>query len=116
MGRKRGAERHNKQIELVAYPDDEGNVLRVRGELSPGSIRAIRRAPASAAASAEDAAKRRAEILFERLVASWEIAGLPLDDQKLLLGRYRMATAEERRWVDRTLAQHAERHLPELGS
>ena len=57
---------------------------------------------------------RREEMLFERLVASWEIAGLPLDDQKLLLGRFRMADARERDWVRRTIAQHVERHIPEL--
>jgi hypothetical protein len=53
-------------------------------------------------------------MLFERLTVNWQIAGLPLRDQKLLLGRYRMASAEERRWVQRTIAQHLERHIPEL--
>ena len=45
---------------------------------------------------------------------SWEIAGLPLDDQKMLLGRYRMATPTTRAWVRRTIAEHLERHIPEL--
>ncbi len=53
-------------------------------------------------------------MLFERLVVGWEVAGLPLDDQKLLLGRYRMADATEREWVRRTIAEHVERHIPEL--
>ena len=43
--------------------------------------------------SVEDAWRRRSELLFERLVVRWEIAGLPLDDQKMLIGRYRMADA-----------------------
>jgi len=46
------------------------------------------------------------EFLFERLVVRWEIAGLPLEDQKELLGRYRMASAEERRRVRDALAEH----------
>ena len=44
----------------------------------------------------------------------WEIAGLPLTDQKMLLGRYRMADAETQHWVRRTIAEHLERHIPEL--
>ena len=44
----------------------------------------------------------------------WEIAGLPLTEQKMLLGRYRMADAETQRWVRQTIAEHLERHIPEL--
>jgi hypothetical protein len=32
----------------------------------------------------------------------------------MMLGRYRMADAEERAWVRRTIAAHLERHIPEL--
>ena len=53
-------------------------------------------------------------MLFERLAVSWEIAGLPLEDQKMLLGRYRMADAETQAWVRRTITEHLERHIPEL--
>jgi hypothetical protein len=53
-------------------------------------------------------------MLFEHLVTSWEVAGLPLDDQKMLLGRYRMASADEQRWVRETIAAHVERHIPAL--
>jgi hypothetical protein len=89
-------------------------VLTLRGELSTGTIAKIRDRPGRAAASAEDAWHRRAEMLFERLAVSWEIAGLPLDDQKMLLGRYRMADAETQAWVRRTIAAHVEQHIPEL--
>jgi hypothetical protein len=51
-------------------------------------------------------------MLFERLATSWEIAGLPLDDQKLLLGRYRMADAATQQWVQRTIRTHLDRFLP----
>ena len=81
------------------YADADGNVLTLRQRLSPATIRKLGRAPASAAASAEDAWQRREEALFERLAVRWEIAGLPIDGQAMLLGRYRMASAEERRWV-----------------
>jgi hypothetical protein len=54
------------------------------------------------------------ELLFERLVVRWEIAGLPLDGQKELLGRYRMASAEERRLVREVLAEHIRKRYPDL--
>ena len=67
--------------------------------------------PASAAASLEDAWARREEALFERLAVSWTIAGLPLEEQKMLLARYRMASPDERRWVRETIAAHLARGL-----
>ncbi len=97
------------------YTDQEGNVLTLRRELSEGTVRKLGEPPASAAASAEDAWQRREEALFERLAVRWEIAGLPIDGQKMLLGRYRMASAAERRWVRETIARHLEEHIPELG-
>jgi hypothetical protein len=68
------------------------------------------------ASSLDDAWKRRTEMLFERLVVRWEIAGLPLTEQAMLLGRYRMADAETQRWVRETIARHVERYLPELSA
>jgi hypothetical protein len=44
----------------------------------------------------------------------WEIAGLPLTDQKMLLGRLRMADPAEQQWVRETIAGHLERYIPEL--
>jgi hypothetical protein len=96
------------------YTDPEGNVLTLRQSLSAGTIAKIGEPPVGAAASLEDAWRRRSEVLFERLVVSWEIAGLPLDDQKMLLGRYRMADAETQRWVRQTIATHLETYIPEL--
>jgi hypothetical protein len=93
------------------YRDEEGNVLTLRDELSPGTLRKLGELDAKPAASAEDRAQRRAEFLFERLVVRWEIAGLPLQGQKELLGRYRLAGSAEREAVRRTLAEHlAQRH------
>ena len=106
--------RERAPVETFDYTDPEGNVLTLRGELSDGTIRRIVKNRGVAAASTDDDWRRRTEMLFERLAVSWEIAGLPLDDQKMLLGRYRMADAETQRWVRRTLTEHVERHIPEL--
>jgi hypothetical protein len=115
VAKKRKNKRPSRQKSIVVdYTDPEGNVLSLRQSLSAGTIRKIGEPPASHAASVEDAWRRRTEVLFERLVTGWEIAGLPLDDQKMLLGRYRMADAETQEWVRRTIAEHVERHIPEL--
>jgi hypothetical protein len=112
--RRKQSKRPREKAPTVSYPDPEGNVLMLRETLSAATIAKIGESPASHAASLEDAWARREETLFERLAVSWEIAGLPLDDQKMLLGRYRMADAETRAWVRGTIATHLERHIPEL--
>jgi hypothetical protein len=98
------------------YTDAEGNVLSLRQSLSAGTIAKIGEAPAGAAASLDDAWRRRTEMLFERLVVRWEIAGLPLTEQAMLLGRYRIADADTQRWVRETIAAHLELHIPELSA
>jgi hypothetical protein len=95
------------------YRDDEGNVLTLRDELSAGTLAQLERLDASPASSAEDRWQRRAEFLFERLAVRWELAGLPLEGQKELLGRYRMASADERRWVRQALDEHMRAMHPE---
>lgn len=114
MAKRRKQQRRRPKAVTVDYADPEGNVLTLRESLSAGTIAKIGEPPAAAAASLEDAWRRRSEVLFERLVVRWEIAGLPLDDQKMLLGRFRMADAETQRWVRQTMAEHLERHIPEL--
>jgi hypothetical protein len=112
---KRGKRRDRREpAETFDYTDPEGNVLTLRGELSAGTIRKLRDRQGGAATSTEDEWHRRTEMLFERLAVRWEIAGLPLDDQRMLLGRYRMADPEMQRWVRRTVTEHLERHIPEL--
>jgi hypothetical protein len=114
VAKRKKQRRQRQQVPRVDYTDPEGNVLTLRGSLSAGTIAKIGEAPTSHAASLEDAWQRRSEALFERLAVSWEIAGLPLTEQKMLLGRYRMADAETQRWVRQTIADHLERHIPEL--
>jgi hypothetical protein len=111
---KRKRRRQREPDATSEYRDSDGNVLVLRQTLSPGTIGKLAEPPASAAASIEDAWQRREEALFERLAVRWEIAGLPIDDQAMLLGRYRMATPDERRWVRETIDAHIRRHLPEL--
>jgi hypothetical protein len=98
----------------VEYADAEGNVLTLRETLSRGTIAKLEEGPATAATTQEDAWRRRSEQLFERLAVSWEIAGLPLTDQKMLLGRYRMADPATQQWVRETIEAHLRRYIPEL--
>lgn len=98
----------------VDYSDAEGNLLTLRQSLSAGTIAKIGEPPTSAAASLDDAWRRRSELLFERLAVRWTISGLPLEDQKMMLGRYRMADQATQRWVRETIATHLARHIPEL--
>ncbi len=111
---KRKKRRARPKAATVEYRDPEGNVLTLRESLSPGTIAKLGEGPATAATSQDDAWRRRSELLFERLAVRWEIAGLPLDDQKMLLGRYRMADSATQDWVRETIDAHLQRHIPEL--
>jgi hypothetical protein len=111
---KRRKRRPREKPATIDYVDADGNTLMLRRSLSAGTIAKIGEGPASAAASLDDAWRRRYELLFERLAVRWEITGLPLTDQKMLLGRYRMADQATQQWVRETIAAHLERHIPEL--
>jgi hypothetical protein len=114
MAKRKKQRRPREKTPTIDYVDPEGNVLTLRQTLSAGTIAKVGEPPAGEATSLDDAWRRRSELLFERLVVRWEIAGLPLAEQKMLLGRYRMADAETQRWVRQTIAQHLERHIPEI--
>jgi hypothetical protein len=114
-GRKRSKGGGDPTPALVSeYRDGEGNVLTLRDELSAGTLKGLERMEAKAAASAEDRWQRRVEYLFERLAVRWEIAGLPLEGQRELLGRYRMASSDERRAVRAALAEHLGARYPDV--
>lgn len=111
--RNRGGEAPGERVvaSTTDYPLEDG-VLTLRDELSAGSLRAIEALDSKPAAGAEDRWQRRSELLFEGLAVRWEIAGLPLEGQRELLGRYRMASAEERSAVREALEEHLRaRHL-----
>jgi transposase InsO family protein len=88
------------------YTDPDGNVLTLRDSLSAGTLRKLEEGVGSAASTTDDVWQRRGELLFERLAVGWTISSLPLSGQKELLGRYRMADSDTRRWVRETLEQH----------
>jgi hypothetical protein len=96
------------------YSDEDGNVLTLRDSLSAGTLRSLEKLDAKPAASADDRWQRRVELLFEHLAVRWEIAGLPLEGQKELLDRYRMASSDERREVRAALAAHLSERYPDV--
>ena len=113
--RRRGAE------ELAApetpYRSPDGDVLVLRGAMSPATRRsyATTLAGGGPAATREDAWQRGVEFLFERLAVRWEIAGAePITKQKELLGRFRFASPAERAWIRDVLRDHLAEHFPEL--
>jgi hypothetical protein len=112
--RSRGEGGAAKEVSTSSYTDADGNVLALRDELSAGTLRGLEQLDAKPAATAEDRWQRRVEYLFERLAVSWAISGLPLEGQRELLGRYRMASSDERRAVQAALAEHLGKRYPDL--
>lgn len=95
------------------YADAEGNVLTLRGSLTPKSRRRLVET-LEGGTHQDDAWQRAVELLFQQLAVSWTIAGLPTCGQQQLLGRYRMASTQERRFVRDSLRTHLAEHFPEL--
>jgi hypothetical protein len=112
--------RRRGQLDALAAPESEyrspaGDLLVLRGSMTPATRREYAAAAAGAPLSREDAWQRAVEFLFERLAVRWEIAGTePITKQKELLGRFRFATADERRWIRDVLREHLAEHFPEL--
>jgi hypothetical protein len=98
------------------YTDPDGNVLTLRGSLTPGSRRAYAEALAGSPLSREDAWQRAGELLFERLAVRWTIAGAPIERQRELLARFRAASAHERAWVREVLREHCAEHFPDVSA
>ena len=115
MGRRsRRRGREPLAAPAVDYTDPEGNVLALRGSLSPATRREYAQVAAGSPLSREDAWQRAVEFLFERLAVRWTIAGLAIERQAELLGRYRMASGEERTWIRDVLRKHVAEHFPDL--
>jgi hypothetical protein len=103
------------------YADGDGNLLVLRGSLTPAAraeyaqtLAGLAGPGARAAATQEDAWQRAVELLFERLAVSWTIAGAPIERQNDLLARFRAASPQERAWVRETLREHCAEHFPEV--
>jgi hypothetical protein len=105
--------REKLAVPTAEYRDADGNVLTLRGMLKPGARREYADILAGGL-NREDAWQRATELLFERLAVAWTVSGVEITRQKELLGRYRMATTDERRFVRDALREHAAEHFPEL--
>lgn len=111
--------RRHRQRERIAaptsdYSDAEGNVLTLRGSLTPAARREYAGVLAGSPLSREDAWQRAVELLFERLAVRWVLAGAPIERQQELLARYRFASADERAWIRDVLRRHVAEHFPDV--
>ena len=96
------------------YEDAEGSVLVLRGAMT-AATRAEYAKVRAGGLSQEDAWQRSVEFLFERLAVRWEIAGTePIERQRDLLARYRLAAGDERAWIREVLRMHLAAHFPDL--
>ncbi len=96
------------------YRDDEGNVLTLRGSMSPLTRPKYAATLHDQRRSTDDSWQRAVEFLFERLVERWEIYGVPTEGQAELLQRFRVASPDERRWIRDVLRRHVATNFPEL--
>jgi hypothetical protein len=111
--RRRGAD--TLKAPESEYTSPSGDVLALRGAMTPATRQEYAAAMAGSPLSQEDAWQRGVEFLFERLATRWEIAGTdPITKQKELLARYRFATQDERRWVRDALREHLTAHFPDV--
>ena len=115
MGRRSRASR--KRDKLAApeseYTDADGNVLALRGSLTPATRREYAGLRAGGS-TREDTWHREVEFLFERLAVRWVIAGIETTKQKDLLARFRIATPAERAWIRDVLREHVAEWFPDV--
>jgi hypothetical protein len=115
---KRARQREKLSAPSSEYTDAAGNVLTLRGSLTPGArveyAQTLSGAGARAAATQDDVRERALELLFERLAVRWVLAGAPIERQRELLARFRVASAEERAWVRTALREHCAEWFPDV--
>lgn len=110
--RNRGAGRIS--ADTTDYRDAEDNVLTLRGSMSALTRRKYAGVLHDQRKSTDDSWHRAVEFLFERLAERWTIYDIPTEGQKELLLRYRMASADERRWIRDVLREHIATHFPDV--
>ena len=119
MGR-RARQREKLAAPSSDYADALGNVLTLRGSLTPAARREYAETLSGiggrAAYTKEDTWQRAVELLFERLAVRWVIAGVPIERQRELLMRFRGASAAERTWVREALREHCSEHFPDVNA
>jgi hypothetical protein len=115
---KRKRAREKLSAPVGEYTDPEGNVLTLRGSLTPGARREYAQTltgeAGRPASTQEDAWQRAVELLFERLAVRWTIAGAPIDRPRELLARLRVASPSERTWVREVLREHCAENFPDV--
>jgi hypothetical protein len=112
---KKARRRERVRAPELEYRDDHGSVLVLRASMTPATRQQYAAELGGNVLSREDAWQRAVEFLFERLAVRWDIAGAePLTRQKELLGRFRFASAQERRWIRDVLREHLAEHFPDM--
>jgi hypothetical protein len=116
---KRNRSRERVRAPSSDYTDAEGNVLTLRGSLTPAARHEYAETLSGgtatrAAATQEDVWQRAVELLFERLAVRWTIAGAPIERQRELLARFRVAGPAERAAVREALREHCAAHFPDV--
>ena len=96
------------------YRDADGNVLKLRGSMSPLTRRKYASTLHDQRRTTDDSWHRAVEFLFERLVERWTVFDVPTEGQKELLERYRIASPEEKRWIRDVLRRHIETNFPDV--
>ena len=111
---RRNARREAAALRPSDYRDAEGNVLELRGSLTPAARARVRRrarrrtAPRGRLAARDRAAVRAAAVVLDDRRRARSTA------RRSCSARYRMATAGERRFVRDALREHLAEHFPEL--
>ncbi|HEU4658296.1 MAG TPA: hypothetical protein VFR97_12260 [Capillimicrobium sp.] len=108
--RQRSRDRLSAPTSVYAHP--EHGELELRGALTPKT----RAQYADIGGVREDAWQRQVEFLFERLAVRWTIHDVPVERQKELLARFRVASADERAWIRGVLREHLTEHFPEMAT
>jgi hypothetical protein len=101
------------QAPTTLYTSADGDELELRGALSL-KARAEYSATLSGGLHREDAWQRATELLFERLAVAWTVSGVRAERQRELIARYRIAGADQRRFVRESLREHLAENFPEL--
>ncbi|HEY4279350.1 MAG TPA: hypothetical protein VGM91_14090 [Conexibacter sp.] len=113
MGR-RSRQRDKLSAPTSDYTDAEGNVLTLRGALTPATRQQYADVLAGSPLSQEDAWQRAVEFLFERLAVRWTVSEVPIEKQKELLQRLRFSSQDERRWIRDVLREHLAEWFPDM--
>src|SRR3954447_15470712 len=105
------------RVEKLSAPESEyrspgGDVLVLRGALTPNTRRQYHDVLHGNVFSQDDAWQRAVELLFERLAVRWVVSDVPTEGQRELLMRFRVAPRDERQWIRDILREHVAEHFP----